>query len=43
VAISLVRFPATEVSPARTMLCLNDATFSSYHRFGASVRVVPAQ
>jgi hypothetical protein len=42
VAISLVRFPATEVSPARTMLCLNDATFSNYHRFGASVRVVPA-
>jgi hypothetical protein len=40
VAISLIRFP--DSTPARTMLSLNEATFSSYHRFGATVRVLPS-
>jgi hypothetical protein len=40
VAISLIRFP--DASPARTMLCLNDAAFTGYHRFGASVRILSA-
>jgi hypothetical protein len=39
VASSLIRFP--ESTPARTLLCLNEATFTNYHRFGASVRVLP--
>jgi hypothetical protein len=39
VAISLIRFP--ETTPTRTMLCLNEATFANYHRFGATVRVLP--
>jgi hypothetical protein len=41
VAISLIRFP--ESTPARTMLCLNEAIFANYHRFGASVRLLPAR
>lgn len=41
VARSLIRFP--ESTPARTLLCLNEATFTNYHRFGASVRVLPAR
>ena len=40
VAVSLIRFP--ESTPARTLLCLNEATFANYHRFGASIRVLPA-
>ena len=40
VASSLIRFP--ESTPARTLLCLNEATFTNYYRFGASVRVLPA-
>lgn len=40
VAISLFRFP--ESSPPRNTLRVNDATFTDYHRFGATVRVVPA-
>jgi hypothetical protein len=40
VAIALIRFP--ESTPERTMLCLNEATFANYHRFGATVRVLPS-
>jgi len=38
VALSLIRFP--DASPARTMLCLNDSAFNSYHRFGATVKIL---
>lgn len=43
VALTLIRFPPTEVAPARTMLCLNNATFSNYHLFASTVRVTPAR
>jgi len=41
VALALIRFPQS--TPERTMRCLNEATFTDYHRFAATVRVVPVQ
>lgn len=41
VAVSLVQIP--KLIPARTILRVNEAVFTGYHRFGSTVRILPAR
>ena len=41
VAISLVRYEPTSTVPSRSILRINETTFTDYHRFGSTSRIIP--
>lgn len=41
IAVSLVRYQATSTVPSRSVLRINETTFTDYHRFGSTSRIIP--